>query len=161
MHHLSPGSMMNQHGDRRVRAAEGWKSLQRVQQRVSVLLNTGYNRGQGLDGKLHSPAPTNPPTTPTHSIWALSSFLFAFIEHGWGSPFSVNNVWLKSFHTTVLGHVSWQLLYSIMSLVSLIVRSYKEQRVAHSVGVQHQDTPQTGENCANFKPGGTITWGWA
>lgn len=73
-----------------------------MEHRVSVLLNTGYNRGQGLDGKLYTPAPT----PILHSIRALSGLLFAFIEHGGGSPLSVNNVGLKSFHTTLLGHVS-------------------------------------------------------
>lgn len=81
-----------------------------------MLLNTDNNRGQGLDGKLSHPAFTPTPThthrskhTHTHtlhSIRALSGLLFAFIEHGRGSPFGVNNVGLKSFHTTVLGHVS-------------------------------------------------------
>ncbi len=77
---------------------------------MSVLLNTGYNRGQGLDGKLYTLAPTrthtHAGTHALHSIRALSGLLFAFIEHGGGSPLSVNNVGLKSFHTTLLGHVS-------------------------------------------------------
>lgn len=30
-----------------------------MEQGVSVLLNTGNNRGQGLDGKLYTPAPTD------------------------------------------------------------------------------------------------------
>lgn len=75
-----------------------------MEQRVSVLLNTGYNRGQGLDGKLYTSAPTH--THTLHFIRALSGLLFAFIEHGGGSPLGVNNVGLKSFHTTLLGHVS-------------------------------------------------------
>lgn len=77
-----------------------------MEQRVSVLLNTGYNRGQGLDGKLYTSAPTHTHTHTLHFIRALSGLLFAFIEHGGGSPLGVNNVGLKSFHTTLLGHVS-------------------------------------------------------
>ncbi len=102
---------------RRLIEGGGWKVvLATVTPSVAIItqqVGGGCSRSQMMH--INTTASTHTHThkhrcrhTHTHCVpsGALSGLLFAFIEHGGGSPLSVNNVGLKSFHTTLLGHVS-------------------------------------------------------